>query len=457
MTSTKSRVAGAEVPRTLAEPAPRALGLLDQLGMWGNLGVSLLGFSGALYVLRPTGGAPLYFGAAGLAIVLGTVLGTLGVAIAAVPGAETGSPSMVLLRGVFGAQLSWFPTVLNVVQLLGWTTFELVTISTALQQITSGVPRWVFVLIGGVITTALALRPLGWIRVLRRYVTVLVVFALGYLAIQLLRNPLPALFGHGTWTGFWIAVDTVVAVAVSYVPVAADYSRHSRRVRDAAVGTFFGYSITQILCYGIGLIALLTVANGDPDKIFSAFIAVPLGTLVFAVLAVRELDQSFVDTYSAAVSVQNIGPRMDRRVLAVVIGGIATALALALDIYDYENFLILLGSVFVPLLGVLAVDYFWISRRRWDLSESAPARPLMLLPWLAGFAAYQLINPGVIGWWSRLWTDLRWFELQTWMSASILSFLVAAAVTVPVGLIEKALLERAKLERSARARPSRGR
>ncbi|HEY2271489.1 MAG TPA: cytosine permease [Jatrophihabitantaceae bacterium] len=455
MTSTKDRVAAAEVPRTLAEPAPRALGMLDQLGMWGNLGVSLLGFSGALYVLWPTAGAPLYFGAAVLAIVLGTVLGTLGVAVAAVPGAETGSPAMVLLRGVFGAQLSWFPTILNVVQLLGWTTFELVTISTALQEITSGVPRWVFVLIGGVITTALALRPLGWIRVLRRYVTVLVIVALGYLAVQLLRNPLPSLFGHGTWTGFWIAVDTVVAVAVSYVPVAADYSRHSRRVRDAAVGTFAGYSITQILCYGIGLIALLTVAHGDANKVFGAFIAVPLGTLVFAVLAVRELDQSFVDTYSAAVSVQNIGPRLDRRLLAIVVGGLATLLALALNIYDYENFLILLGSVFVPLLGVLVVDYFWISRRQWNLSESAPARWLMLVPWLAGFVAYQLINPGVIGWWSRMWTDLRWFDLQSWMSASILSFLVAAAVTVPIGLTERALAER--VDRNARAHPSGGR
>ena len=76
-------------------------------------------------------------------------------------------------------------------------------------------------------------------------------------------------------------------------------------------------------------------------------------------LAVRELDQSFVDTYSTAVSVQNIRPRWDRRVLAVVIGTIATLLALALNIgNDYENFLILIGSLFVPLLGVLVVDYF---------------------------------------------------------------------------------------------------
>ena len=30
-----------EVGRTLAEPVPQSLGLLDQFGLWGNLGVSL--------------------------------------------------------------------------------------------------------------------------------------------------------------------------------------------------------------------------------------------------------------------------------------------------------------------------------------------------------------------------------------------------------------------------------
>jgi putative hydroxymethylpyrimidine transporter CytX len=346
---------------------------------------------------------------------------------------------MVLLRGLFGARLSWLPTVLNIVQLLGWTTFELVTISTALHQIAGSVPRWGYVLIGGAVTTALALYPLSWIRLLRRYVTVAVVAALVYLAIQLLRNPLPSL-GHGSWNGFWIAVDTVVGVAVSWVPVASDYTRHSRSVRDTVIGSFVGYSVTQIACYAIGLIALVTVAKGDPGQIFGSFMAIPVGTLAFAVLAIREIDQSFVDTYSTAVSVQNLRPHWDRRILAVVVGSLATVLALALSVSDYENFLILIGSLFVPLLGVLAVDYFLLSRRSWDLSEHAPERWVMLVPWFVGFCAYQLINPGYVGWWSRQWAHVdRWlhFTPSTWMSASLISFAVAALATVPVGLLRR--------------------
>lgn len=431
----------AEAPLTLDQPAPRALRLVDQLGMWANLGVSLLGFTGAIYVLYPIKGA-IALSAAFAALLVGTVIGTAMVSIAAIPGTVTGSPAMVLLRGLFGARTSWLPTVLNIVQLIGWTTFELVTISTALRQITDALPRWGYVLIGGIVTTALALRPLGWIRVLRKYVTVAVVVALTYLAVQLLRNPLPSL-GHGSWNGFWIAVDSVIGVSVSWVPVAADYTRHSRSVRDTVVGSFVGYSVTQVACYAIGLIALVTVAKsetGSNGAIFSAFMAIPVGTLAFAVLAIREIDQSFVDTYSTAVSIQNLRPHWDRRAIALVLGAVATVLALVLDIASYQNFLLLIGSVFVPLLGVFAVDWFLVSRRRWDLSETAPVRWPMIIPWLLGFVAYQLINPGYIGWWVDFWSRLRWFDPQSWMSASLLSFAVAAVATLGTGAIERGRL-----------------
>ncbi len=177
----------------------------------------------------------------------------------------------------------------------------------------------------------------------------------------------------------------------------------------------------------------MTVTHGDTNQIFGAFMAIPVGTVAFGVLAVRELDQSFADTYSTAVSLQNFWPRADRRVLALAIGTVATACALALNINDYENFLILIGSVFVPLLGVLLVDYFLLARRRWDLGASVRPRWSTLVPWALGFCAYQLINPGYIGWWVRMWGHVgSWLHIsvQSWMSASLISFAVAALATL---------------------------
>jgi nucleobase:cation symporter-1, NCS1 family len=437
-----------EVGRTLAEPVPQSLGLLDQFGLWGNLGVSLLGFTGAIFVLQPggTGTPELSLAAALTAIVVGTLLGATVLALSGIPGAQTGAPAMVLLRGLFGARVSYLPTALNILQLFGWSIFELVTIATAAQTVAPGVPKWGYVLIAGAATALLTIRPLGAIRVLRRYATGAVLIVMCYLFVQLLRHPLPA-FTHGTWSGYWAATDTVVAVAISFAPLAADYTRHSRSSRAAFAGALAGYSVTQVLCYVIGLLALVTVAHGNSDDIFGAFIALPLGALGFAVLATRELDQSFADVYSTAVSMQNLRPLWDRRVLAGVITALVTAGALWLNIADYENFLTLLGSVFVPMSAVLIADYFAVGRheapgRHWDLSDAARSRWVMLLPWAAGFVVYQLINPGYVSWWASAWSSFGHdigFTPADWMSASILSFGVAGIMTLLVRGLAKLL------------------
>jgi putative hydroxymethylpyrimidine transporter CytX len=413
---------------------PQALSLLDQLGLWGNLGVSLLGFTGAIFVLQPGGaGTPELSLAAGLtAIVLGTVLGTLPVALSGLPGTRTGAPAMVLLRGFFGARLCYLPTTLNILQCLGWAVFELVTIATAAHTVAPALPRWAYILIAGTVTALLTVRPLGAIRILRRYVTTAVIIVLAYLFIQLVRRPLPP---HGTWSGFWVAMDTVVAAAISFAPLAADYTRHSRSQAAAFNGVFFGYGFTQVLCYVIGLLALVTVAR-NPNDIYGAFIALPAGAIGFGILAVRELDQSFANVYSTAASTQNLRPLWDRRVLAIAISALATIGALFLNISDYENFLILLGSVFVPMSAVLIVDFFILAKGRWDLSATAPTRWLMLLPWAAGFVTYQLINPGYVSWWASAWTSVAsaiGFTPAGWMSASICSFVVSAVATLLVG------------------------
>jgi putative hydroxymethylpyrimidine transporter CytX len=407
--------------------------------LWGNLGISLLGPVGAIFVLQP--GMSLV--AAFTATVVGTVLGTLLVALAAAAGARTGRPAMVMLRGLFGARLSYVPTVLNVVQLLGWATFELFVISSALSQLLPWHARWPYIVMAGAVTTVMAIWPLGAVRMLRRYALIAVLLAMVYLFVALARHHVSPLT-TGSWSGFWVSADVVVAVAVSWIPLAADYSRHSRTERAAFGGALIGYTVTQVACYALGLLAFATVVayTNDQDlaqhNLFAAFIAVPVGWLAFAVLIARELDESFANVYSTVVSVQNLRPLADRRVMAVVVGAITTGFALALNIKAYADFLYLIGSTFVPMFAVFVVRYFVLrGYRGWDTSASAAPRWLMLVPWLLGFAAYQLVNPGYIGWWVRWWGQVQsWlhFTPQSWMSASVVSFVVAFVVALPLSL-----------------------
>jgi nucleobase:cation symporter-1, NCS1 family len=426
---------GEEAPLVLDTAPPRTLGFRDQAAFWGNLGVSLIGFTSAATVLGAPG-AELSFGAALTAILVGTVVGTLMLAVASVIGTRTGAPAMALLRGLFGTRLSYLPTVLNIVQCIGWGVYELVVITWGVEAMTHGRGwHWMYVVLAGLLTTALTIRPLGAIGLLRRYVAIAVCVVMVYFTVQLFRQGVPNP-GAGNWHGFLGATDYVLAVSISFVPLAADYTRHSRTAGASFWSTFSGYTLAQVWCFTLGLMALLQ-SDGDSGKIFDTFLGVTAGWAFFAVLVLREVDQSFANVYSTAMSVHNLLPRVDRRLLTLGIGVLVTALALPVHEFGsmYYGFLGLIGSVFVPLLAVLAVDYFLGSGRRggWDLSGEAPARPLMLLPWLLGFATYQFISPSDIGaWWGDFWERMHgWvgFEPQEWTSASLFAFLVPALAT----------------------------
>ncbi|MFJ2805460.1 purine-cytosine permease family protein [Kitasatospora sp. NPDC087271] len=433
-TAVLERPERAEAPLVLDTEPPRTLRFRDHFALWMNLGVSLIGFSTAATVLGAKGGE-LSLAAAVTAIVAGTVVGTAMLGVAALIGARTGAPAMANLRGLFGTRLSYVPTVLNIVQCVGWGVFELLTIAAGAQTVahTDGY-RWLFVLLAGALTTALTIWPLGSIAVLRRFVAGAVAVAMVYFTVQLGRQGVPDP-GAGNWHGFLGATDAMIAVSISFVPLAADYTRHSRTARSAFWGSFSGYTIAQVWCYVLGLMALLQ-SDGDPNKIFDSFLGVWAGWLFLLVLVLRETDQSFANVYSTAMSVQNLLPKVDRRVLTGGIGLLITVLALQIDKFTdtYTNFLGLIGSVFVPLLAVLAVDYFFgAGRYGWNLSADAPSRRLMLLPWVLGFAVYQFIAPtAVAGWWTDFWTsaqDALHFTPQEWTSASLFAFLVPALVT----------------------------
>ena len=74
-------------------------------------------------------------------------------------------------------------------------------------------------------------------------------------------------------------------------------------------------------------------------------------TLALLAVTVDETDEAFANVYSAAVTVQNVVPRVPQRVLIGAVATLATLGALTIDLLAYETFLLLLGSFFVPLFA----------------------------------------------------------------------------------------------------------
>jgi NCS1 family nucleobase:cation symporter-1 len=434
MTSTAVRPAHNEAPLVLTTDAPRTLGFFDQFTLWGNLGISLFGpVTGAL-VAAYTGSLAQGL----LAVVVGCGIGALVLGGAAVFGSQTGAPAMACLRGLFGRRGSMAPTVLNIAQNIGWATMEIIVISQAAVAVTSERWRWLFVVLAGVIATVMAVRPLGSVKVLRKFMVWLVLIASVYLFVQVLSKPVQDLPQDGVF-GFWPAVDLAAAGVVSFAPLAADYTRHSRTNKAAFAGSALGYGIAAIVYYALGVFAVATLQTNSTDVI-TALVTLPAGAIALFVLLVDEVDEAYANVYSTTMAAHNLVGHIDRRWISIAIGVIATGLALMVDLGNYTQFLYLIGSVFIPLFAVAIADFFVVSKMNWDVSGTARFRWQPAVAWLIGFVAYQLVNPGTVSGWSAFWTDVQqWLfnnqPVPTWLGATYSSIIVSMLAAVLLGKI----------------------
>lgn len=439
---------GAEAPLLLdlEQAPPRPLGLLDQTILWLSMGASLLVAAAAVFVLYPVPGAPpLALPAALSAILVGVAVGTGLLALAGVAGARTGAPAMALLRGLLGTRTSYLPTALNLLQCFGWAAVEVFVISTVATSLTGPGWRPLWVVLAGGVATAMAIRPLGMVRVIRRYLGWLVLASVVVLLVGLLREGVRSPEG-GDWSGFWVAFDVVVALPISWVPLVSDFTRYARTPRVAAGGVLVGYAVSCATFFLLGLLSLLTLsALGDaatPTAFSLGLVGLPLGTLALVVLLCDEVDKAFANIYSTTMSAQNVVQRIDRRWLALGFGTLATVAALVADLEQYESFLFLIGAVFVPLAVVLVTDFYLVrllAHRQvgagYDVREPGPSRWLLVLPWALGFIAYQLVNPGLVAGWANWWLDVRaglGLETPAWLSASVAAAAVALVATLIV-------------------------
>jgi NCS1 family nucleobase:cation symporter-1 len=348
----------------------RQLGAWSFAVLWGDLGIGLLVLlAGSLLV--PALSLPQALGA----IVVGSVIGVTLLALTGIPGSRTGLPTMVCLRPALGRGGSYVATGFNAFQLLGWTVFELVIMGHAANAAARGLTGfdapWLWVMGFGAAVIALGLW--GPVAVVREWLTKFalgaVVLTTGWLTWRLLaRGDLAAIWAAPAAGGlsFWAAVDIVIAMPISWLPLVCDYSRFARRPSEAFWGTAAGYLVANVCFYALGALILLSMRTSYDPKAFVEAVALLAGPIILLVLLADETDEAWADLYSCAVSLQNAFPLASVRSLVLGLGAVSILVALAFDVTRYETFLLLIGAVFVPLFGVLAADHFVIARGRYD-------------------------------------------------------------------------------------------
>jgi nucleobase:cation symporter-1, NCS1 family len=299
--------------------------------------------------------------------------------------------------------------------------------------------------------------PVGFVRrYVRKFAVWAVAASIAYLTWWAIdKADLRELWHTGGEGGLSVGqgIDLVMASVISWTPLAADYTRFARGRRSAFVGAGFGYWLPTVWGFALGAVLVLERGLSDPAQIPSAVASGSvLAVIALLMLTVDESDEAFADVYSTAVSLQNLLPRASQRLLIVVVAAAATAGAIAIDLGNYLTFLFLLGSVFVPLFGVLLAD--WLVRgahySRADVFEAPLVRWERLAAWVIGFALYQWLSPVGPSWWTDLVEHLNPGHAR--LTASLPSFAAAFGLTLLAAWIDS-LRAAGRSRREPLARP----
>jgi nucleobase:cation symporter-1, NCS1 family len=359
--------------------------------LWSSLGVGLLVFSAGSFLSATD------FIDAFLAILIGSIVGSVLLALAGKIGSDHGIPSLVSMRPSFGIRGSYVPAALNILQLVGWTIFEIMVMSTAANMLTGKIiPLYIWSLIFGSFVALLGI--LGPLAVIREWLGKFAIWAVYASSIVIIASLLASdkltivISSHGNGMSFFNALDLVIAMPVSWMPLVADYNRFSRDSNSAFKGTLAGFAVTNILFYFGGVL----LGASDIVAIVSAIQSILFGFLML-VLIVDETDNTFADVYSASVSTQNIFPKIDQRYLIIGITAFSVIMANIIPISEYQSFLLLIGAVFVPLFGVVLADYYILNRSRYNNdsffnSNKNSIRYTAIFAWLTGVFVYYVLS-----------------------------------------------------------------
>lgn len=354
--------------------------------LWFGAAVSIAEiFTGTLFV-------PLGFAKGFFAIIAGHIIGCILLYYAGIIGAKSGKSSMESVGLSFGNKGRNFFALLNVLQLVGWTAVMIIQGSRAIGVMLNtsiGVQAdllWC-VIIGAAI--------LVWVIIGPKNLEKVNIVAVGGLFILTILLGF-TVFKGGSQTNisgelsFGSAIELSIAMPLSWLPLISDYTKDAKHPLTAARVSVITYFAGSIFMYTIGLGA--AIFTGESDIAVIMYKA-GFGILGVLIILFSTVTTTYLDVYSAGVSIKTINGRLSERTMAILVCIIGTTIAIFAPVEQYENFLYLIGSVFAPMIAVLIADYFILKKDK--LKESADVANFLI--WFVGFAIYRvLLNMDIV-------------------------------------------------------------
>jgi NCS1 family nucleobase:cation symporter-1 len=363
----------------------------SQFTLWlgANLQITAV-ITGALAVVF---GANAFWSLIGL--LLGNLLGGAVMALHAAQGPRLGLPQMITSRAQFGVRGAVVPLALVIVMYLGFFASGTVLAGQAVGRLTH-LGETPGIVLFAVVTAVAAAVGYRLVHVLGRIAGLVCALAFVYLGTRLLQRADLADLLHDRGFGlpvFLLAVSLSASWQLAFGPYVADYSRYLPR-HTSARATFWWTLSGSVLGAQWSMAFGVLAAAAAPAAFVGHEVTYLVGlggtgltaALLYFVIALGKLTINILNTYGGFMSLvtsvsgfrrpgaagsgaPTVSPRARSLYIAgIMVAGTAVAL-LGKDSFlaSFKDFLLFLLTFFTPWSAINLVDYYLISKERYDI------------------------------------------------------------------------------------------
>ena len=363
------------ISKEVGQMEKKKTSLITNAMIWFGAGVSIS------EILTGTYFASLGFGKGMAAILIGHIIGCVLFCLAGIIGGKNGKSSMESAKMSFGGKGALIFPVLNIVQLVGWTSVMISSGAAAAENAYAiGMSVW-SIIIGALVIV--------WLFVGAKNVNAVNTIALSLLFVLTIILSFVVFRGgvstlvSGEAITFGAAVEMAVAMPLSWLPLISDYTKEAEKPVKASVVSSVVYFIISCWMYVIGMgMALFT----NETDIAVIMVKAGLGIAGLIIVIFSTVTTTFLDVYSAGISSGSLSSKINQQAAAVIVCVIGTLLAIFTQTNYFESFLYFIGSVFAPMIAVQIVDWFIFKN---DSSDKG-VNIINLVVWAVGFVLYRI-------------------------------------------------------------------
>lgn len=356
-------------------------GLFQNGLIWLGAGISLA------EILTGTYFASLGFKQGMAAIILGHIIGGALMFACGVIGGLSRKSAMESVKDCYGNKGGMLFSILNVVQLAGWTAIMIYDGAIAAGGLMLPGYHWCWCAIIGILIVV-------WIYVGISHLTRINATAMtGLLLMTVVLCWRIARLGAPWTTGedamsFIQALELSAAMPLSWLPLIADYTREAKRPVAASAVSTVVYGLTSIWMYAIGMAA--AAATGESD-IANIILKTGLGAAGLLIIVFSTVTTTFLDAWSGGISAEAICAKCKGKTIAVILAVAGTIAAIVWPMDDITGFLYLIGSVFAPMAAVQITDFFLLKKCGQIKQINKDFYIKSLVAWAIGLIAYQIL------------------------------------------------------------------